>query len=120
MTVTAVRSITVTAPPALRTTAPFTMSEWFITHSGGAGQVDAVGLYIGVLSGAAVAGVGAGIGIFLVWRSRRKVAGVNPRGLVQETAEDGYVAGQWGAAPETNVSVVSIAMIHGDDIDELL
>jgi hypothetical protein len=106
------------------------MSEWFITDSGGgAGQVGALGLYIGVLCGAAIAGVGAGVGIFLVWRSRAKVAGVNRRGLVQDTADDGYVSGQWdrarpatlsGAPPNSNVSVVSMATIHGDDIDELL
>jgi hypothetical protein len=130
MSVPEVRSVTGSSHAGMRTTAVFTMSEWLVTDSGGAGgdgQIGALGLYLGVIGGAAIAGVGAGIGVFFAWRARG--AGVDHRPMATEHADDGYVAGQWGrekvaqitnGPPKGEVSIRSIATIPGDDSDELL
>jgi hypothetical protein len=116
----------------LQTTAPFTPSEWPPVHSSGSnGDAGVIGLYCGIIGGSAIAGIAAGVIVFLVWQKRGAKPGLDPRGLSTDfTGMDGaYVDSQWRRDPlqefarqhpQAGAEVPSMSTFRGEDIDELL
>jgi hypothetical protein len=110
----------------------FSPSEWPPVHSGGSdNNRGVIGLYFGIISGSAVAGIAAGVALFLIWRRGRARSKLNPRGLSEDftSTDNSYVEGNWHREqlrefahrhrkPEKEVG--SIPTFRGEDIDELL